>query len=52
MYLWRPIDDQGEVLDVIVQARRDKDAALKPLERLLRNRRVTPEAIATDGLAS
>jgi putative transposase len=29
MYLWRAVDDEGEVLDVLVQARRDKDAALR-----------------------
>jgi putative transposase len=29
MYLWRAVDDEGEVLDVLVQARRDKDAGTK-----------------------
>ena len=29
MYLWRAVDDEGEILDVIVQARRDKVAAVK-----------------------
>ena len=52
MYLWRAVDDEGEVLDLIVQARRDKDAALKLLQRLLQNQPVTPEAITTDGLVS
>lgn len=31
MYLWRAVDDEGEVLDVLVQKRRNKDAALKHL---------------------
>lgn len=29
MYLWRAVDDEGEVLDVVVQRRRDNEAALK-----------------------
>lgn len=52
MYLWRAVDDEGEVLDVVVQKRRDHDAALILLKRLLRNQSVEPEAIVTDGLAS
>mgnify|MGYP001497840276 CR=1 FL=1 len=52
MYLWRAVDDEGEVLDVVVQKRRDHDAALKLLKRLLRNQPVKPEVIVTDGLAS
>ncbi|SJM66651.1 Mobile element protein [Brevundimonas diminuta 3F5N] len=43
MYLWRAVDDEGEVLDVMVQRRRDTEAALKLLKRLLRNQPdVTP----------
>ena len=52
MYLWRAVDDEGEVLDVLVQKRRNKAAALKLLRRLLKNQGVAPEAIATDRLAS
>jgi len=52
MYLWRAVDDEGEVLDVLVQKRRNKHAALKLLRRLLRNTGVHPEAIVTDKLAS
>jgi putative transposase len=33
MYLWRAVDDEGEVLDVLVQKRRNKHAALKLLRR-------------------
>lgn len=40
MYLGRAVDDEGEVLDVVVQKRRDHDAALKLLKRLLRNQPV------------
>jgi len=43
MLLWRAVDDEGEVLDVVVQRRRDTEPALKLLRRLLRNPPVKPE---------
>ena len=52
MYLWRAVDDEGEVLDVLVQKRRNKPAALKLLRRLLKNQGIHPETITTDKLAS
>jgi putative transposase len=52
MYLWRAVDDEGEVLDLVMQCRRDTDAALKLLKRLLRNQPVDPVSITTDGLGS
>jgi putative transposase len=52
MYLWRAVDDEGEVLDVLVQKRRNKHAALKLLRRLLENLGIHPETITTDKLAS
>ena len=52
MLLWRAVDDEGEVMDMVVQKRRDTGAALRLLRRLLRNRHVEPEAIVTDGLKS
>lgn len=52
MYLWRAVDDEGEVLDVVVQRRRNHEAALKLLGLLLRNQPVDPQSITTDGLAS
>ncbi len=52
MWLWRAVDDEGEVLDMLVQQRRNKDAALKLLRKLLRNQGVRPETIVTDKLAS
>ena len=52
MYLWRAVDDEGEVLDILVQKRRNKHAALKLLRRLLRKTGIHPEAIVTDKLAS
>ena len=52
MYLWRAVDDEGEVLDVLVQKRRNRHAALKLLRRLLKNQGVHAESIITDKLAS
>jgi putative transposase len=52
MYLWRAVDDEGEVLDLVMQRRRDTDAALRLLSRLLTNQPVEPETITTDGLGS
>lgn len=52
MYLWRAVDDEGEVLDVLVQKRRNKDAAMNLLRKLLRNQGIHPETITTDKLAS
>ncbi len=52
MYLWRAVDDEGEVLDLVVQRRRGTNAALKLLRRLLNNPPVEPQTITTDGLGS
>ena len=52
MFMWRAVDKEGEVLDVLVQKRRNKAAALKLVRRLLKNQGCTPDEIVTDGLAS
>jgi transposase-like protein len=52
MFLWRAVDDEGEVLDMLVQERRNKSAALRLLRKLLKNQGVRPETIVTDKLAS
>ena len=52
MYLWRAVDGEGEVLDVLVQKRRNKRAALKLMRKLLRNQGVQPIKIVTDKLKS
>jgi len=52
MYLWRAVDAEGEVLDMLMQSRRDSSAALRLMRKLLKNQRVSPEAIVTDGLRS
>src|SRR5688572_10577403 len=35
MYLWRAIDSEGEILDALVQLKRDKAAAMRLMRRLL-----------------
>ena len=52
MLMWRAVDKEGEVLDVLVQKRRNKAAALKLLRKLLKNQGFLPHTIVTDGLAS
>jgi transposase-like protein len=52
MYMWRAVDSEGEVLDILVQARGDKAAALKFLRALLRHQGFVLTAIVTDKLKS
>lgn len=52
MFMWRAVDKEGEVFDVLVQKRRNKAAALKLLRKLLKNQGFVPAEIVTDGLAS
>ena len=52
VYLWRAVDDEGTVLDIVVQSRRNKKAALRLLRKLLKNNSVKPQLIVTDKLGS
>ena len=52
MYLWRAVDDEGEVLDILVQRQRDKVAALKLMRKLLRKQGFAPNVVTTDKLRS
>ncbi len=52
MYLWRAVDSEGEVLDILVQARRNKKAALKLMRKLLKKQGFVPDAFVTDKLPS
>ena len=45
MYLWRAVDFEGEVLDMLVQSRRDKAAALRLMCKLLKNQGTAPLAL-------
>ena len=51
-YLWRAVDDEGEVLEVLVQAKRDRKAALSLLRKLLKRQGFAPDAVVTDRLRS
>jgi transposase-like protein len=51
-WLWRAVDDEGEVLDLLVQRRRNKAAAVKLLRKLLKKQGFAPEALVTDKLRS
>ena len=51
-YLWRAVDHEGEVLDVLVQHRRDRAAALKLMRRLLKKQDFAPRLVVTDKLRS
>ena len=51
-YLWRAVDQDGEVVDVFLQARRDGAAAKRFFKRLLRNHGGEPRKIVTDKLRS
>src|ERR1700733_10879363 len=52
VYLWRAVDAEGEVLDVLIQSKRNKHAALKLMRKLLRKYAVVPERMVTDDLRS
>jgi transposase-like protein len=51
VYLWRAVDAEGEVLDVLVQSKRNRHAALKLMRKLLRNFAVRSGAIGHRRLA-
>jgi len=51
VYLWRAVDQEGEVLESFVTRKRDKAAALVFMKKALK-RHGSPEAITTDGLRS
>ena len=49
---WRAVDAEGEVLDVLVQSKRNKLAALKLMRKLLKKYSIVPERMVTDDLRS
>ena len=51
-YLWRAVDQDGEVVDVFLQGRRDGNAAKRFFKRLLKTHRNEPRKIVTDKLRS
>ena len=51
-YLWRAVDQYGNILDILVQSRRNKQAAKKFFRKLLKGLQYVPRVIITDKLAS
>ena len=52
MYLWRAVDSEGEVLDLLVQPERDTAAALRLMRKLLKKQGYAPDELVTDKLGS
>ena len=52
LWLWRAVDSEGEILDILVQPRRDRAAALRLMRKLLRKHGYAPDVLVTDRLAS
>ena len=51
-YLWRAVDQHGNVLDILVQSRRDAGAARRFFRRLLKGLQYVPRVLITDKLGS
>jgi len=52
MYLWRAVDQEGEILDLLIQPRRDKRAAVRLMRKLLKKQGFAPKLAVTDKLRS
>jgi len=51
-YLWRAVDQNGVVLDILVQPRRNANAAKRFFKRLLKSLQYVPRVIVTDKVRS
>src|SRR5688572_13045115 len=52
LWLWRAVDSEGEILDILVQPRRDRRGALRLMRKLLRKQGHAPKVLVTDRLGS
>jgi putative transposase len=52
LYLLQAVDSEGEILNILVQPRRDKAAALKLMRKRLRKQRFAPSVLVTNKLPS
>jgi putative transposase len=52
MHLWRAVDHEGEVLGMLVQRRRETQAALRLMRKLLKKQGFAPKLLVTDKLGS
>jgi putative transposase len=51
-YLWRAVDEDGDVIDILVQSRRDRRAATRFFRKLLKRQGSVPRRLITDKLRS
>ena len=51
-FLWRAVDSEGEVLDFLIQSRRNTKAAIRLMRKLLKKQGFAPSTIVTDKLRS
>ena len=51
-YLWRAVDEDGDVLDILVQSRRNRRAAVRFFRKLLKHQGCVPRRLVTDKLRS
>ena len=51
-YLWRAVDQNGQVLDILMQSRRNRQAAKRFFRKLLKGLRYAPRVLITDKLKS
>ena len=51
-YLWRAVDEDGDVIDILVQSRRDRRAATRFFRKLLKGQGCVPRRLITDKLRS
>jgi putative transposase len=51
-YLWRAVDQDGNILDILVQSRRDANAAKRFMARLMKKQCRVPRVLVTDKLKS
>ena len=52
IYLWRAVDQEGQILDLLIQPRRDKRAAAKLMRKPLKKQGFAPKLAVTDKLRS
>ena len=48
-YLWRAVDEDGDVIDILVQPRRNRRAAIRFFRKLLKRQGCVPRRLITDG---
>ena len=51
-YLWRAVDEPGQVLDILVQKRRNTRAAKRFFQKIIKKEGCTPKVVVTDKLKS